>query len=256
MSDLDGTTYLGDRLLPGARELYDLLHEQGRKILYLTNNSSRSAEEYRGKLSRLGIPALPSEVLTSGTATIRYLRQQGNCRRLFALAAPGFEGELRSAGFQLVSDVADRPDCVVLAFDTTLTYEKLRRACAMILAGARFVATHPDPVCPTPDGPIPDCGSMIALISKATGAVPTVIGKPNRAMLTYALEHIGCAANEAAMIGDRLATDMRIGIQAGLTTILVESSATARENRAPELAAIEPDYRLASLMELIEQLQR
>lgn len=255
MFDLDGTTYLGDRLLPGALELYGLLHGQGKKILYLTNNSSRSAAEYLEKLHRVGIPARLDEIFTSGIATVIYLQQQPDCRRIFPLATAGFERELLEGGFEFVSEPSERPDYVVLGFDMTLTYEKLRKACTMILNGAKFVASHPDPVCPTPGGPIPDCGAMTALISLATGTKPDVLGKPTKLMLDVALSRLECTHAEAAMVGDRLATDMRLGEGTELTRILIESPATAHENRAPELAGIRPTHQLQALTELIEHVR-
>jgi len=255
MFDLDGTTYLGDQLLPGALELYDLLHKQGKKVLYLTNNSSRSAAEYLEKLQRVGIPARLDEIFTSGIATVMYLQQQPDCRRIFPLATAGFERELLDGGFEFVSEPSERPDYVVLGFDTTLTYEKLRKACTMILNGAKFVASHPDPVCPTPGGPIPDCGAIAALISQATGATPDVLGKPTRLMLDVALGRLDCTHSEAAMVGDRLATDMRMGEGTELTRILVESPATADENSAPELAGVRPTHRFRTLNELIEHIR-
>ena len=256
MFDLDGTTYLGETLLPGAREVYDLLHEQGKRVLYLTNNSSRSAQEYLEKLRRLGIPARTAEIFTSGIATVFYLQQQPGCRRIFPVAAPGFEQELREGGFEIVSEIAGRPDYVVLGFDTTLTYEKLRKACLMILGGAKFVASHPDNVCPTPDGPIPDCGVMTALIEQATGAKADVLGKPTDLMLDVALRRMDCTPAEAAMVGDRLATDMRMGEHSELTRIYIESPATARENRAPELANVRPTHKMHSLLDLAAALRR
>ena len=225
--DMDGTIYLGDRLLPGAQEFLTRLKETNRPYLFFTNNSSRDAAEYAEKLTRLGVATQPEQVLTSGQATVDYLTRQLAAQKVFALGTPSFEREIVAGGLALVEQGAQpsagRPDAVVLGFDMTLTYDKVRWACHWILEGVPFVASHPDLVCPTPAGPIPDCGAMTAMITAATGVEPRVIGKPYPAMAQAGLHRLGVVPQDTAIVGDRLYTDMAMGHQAGLHTILVLS---------------------------------
>lgn len=252
--DMDGTIYLGDRLLDGAAEFLAALKRTGRPYLFFTNNSSKDAGEYAEKLTRLGVETTPDQVMTSGQATVDYLRTKLTVKRALVLGTPSFEGEVTSAGIELVDGGKDTspPEAVVLAFDMTLTYEKIRRACDWIQRGVPFVASHPDLVCPTPEGPIPDCGAMIAMITAATGVEPTVIGKPYPAMAEAALRKLGVQADETAIVGDRLYTDIAMGHAAGLHTILVLSGeATIQDFTASQQ---KPERLAASVADLTPEL--
>jgi len=234
--DLDGTTYLGERPLPGAGEFLRYIAEIGGRCVFVTNNSSSSGGEYVAKLRRLGLPAAPEQVLTSGEATAMFLGRCGY-HRLFVVGTPALEDEMRSAGFLLVSE---SPECVVLGFDRTLTYAKLEAATRFLAAGVPFVATHPDLVCPTETGYIPDCGSMIALLTAATGVAPVVVGKPEPLLVEMALVKLGLGSEDVAVIGDRLYTDMAMARRAGTLAVLVLSGETSREmletaSEAPDL---------------------
>jgi HAD superfamily hydrolase (TIGR01450 family) len=225
--DLDGTLYLGGRLFAQTLPFLQALKRTGRRRLFLTNNSSRSGAEYVEKLRRLGIDAEPRDVLTSAHAAITWLQDHAPSRRIYLMAPPGVEAEFRSHGFTLTDE---RPDQVVLTFDTTLTYEKLRTASNLLHDGVPFLATHPDRVCPTEGHPIPDCGAMAALFREATGVAPKVVGKPEPEMIAAALERLDAAPGDTAIVGDRLYTDMAMGHRAGLRTILVLSGETRRED--------------------------
>ena len=251
LMDMDGTVYLGTRLLPGAARFFRLLERRGIPYLFFTNNSSADRTLYRDKLAGMGLDVPADRIITSGEATALYLTTQTPYRRVFVLGTPSLERELRDAGLDLAdADV----DAVVLGFDKTLTYAKLERACHLLRAGLPFIATHPDKVCPTADGPIPDTGSMIALLRTATGRRPLVVGKPQPRMARMALGKLGpdYAARDVAIVGDRLYTDMRMGRRAGLTTICVLSGETTRA----DLAATrdKPDYVLPSIRELAKKL--
>lgn len=248
--DMDGTVYLGGHSLPGAPEFVRYLHESGRKFLFFTNNSSTDAFHYHAKLVQLGFEAHPEEIWTAGQATAHYVASQTPCRRIFALGTPFFEDELRRAGLEVVQD---RPDAVVLAFDKTLTYAKLEMACHWLRQGLPYWATNPDRVCPTETDPIPDCGAMAALIEAATGRVPEYIGKPNRGMAQTALARLGAEAEQTAMVGDRLYTDMAMASAAGLTGILVFTGETTSDMLAA--AQTQPAYSYASVAELCEALR-
>lgn len=240
--DMDGTFYLGDRLLPGALDFMRYLGQSGRDYLFLTNNSSRTAVFYAAKLTGMGWPAQPGDVLTAGEATARWIVRQKSAARVYLLGTPDLEAEFAAHGLTLT---AEAPDYVVLGFDKTLTYEKLATACRLIRGGVPFVATHPDFNCPTEDGFIPDCGAMIELIAASTGVRPLVIGKPQREIVETVLAKKNCPPAATAIVGDRLYTDIATGKNAGITSILVLSG----ETKAADLggASVAPDFVFADL---------
>lgn len=247
---MDGTTYLGDTVVPGAIKFFRLLNKQGKKYVFITNNSSASVLLYQKKLKDMGIEVGLDQILTSGIAATMFLKKQKDCRTVFPLGTKNFEKELKKAGFILTDK---NPDYVVLGFDKTLTYQKLKKACLFIRQGVKFVASHPDKVCPTEEGFIPDCGSMIALITSATGIKPKIIGKPRPEMISIALEKLKTKKRETAIIGDRLYTDIKMGRRAGIITILVLSGETKKKDLIN--ATIKPEYVFASLEELSEKLR-
>jgi HAD superfamily hydrolase (TIGR01457 family) len=249
--DMDGTVYLGDRLLPGALEFFAYLRSTGRDFLFLTNNSSRHAESYAKKLAHLGIACQAGNILTSGEATASYLNTLKKNARVFLLGTPELEEEFRQQGFTLTEE---SPDFVVLGFDKTLTYAKVVTACDLIRARVPFVATHPDLNCPTESGYIPDCGAMTALISAATGVQPKVIGKPNREIIDMILRKKAYAPDQLAIVGDRLYTDMATGINAGICTVLVLSGETKLADLTA--ASLRPAYVCRDLAELTELLRQ
>jgi len=248
--DLDGTVYLSDTLLPGAREFVEYLRESGKRFVFITNNSSRTPEEYVGKLTRLGLPAALDNVYTSLDATLAWLaRRKG--RRLFPLGTPAFVEKVRAAGYEITGE---SPDWVLLGFDTTIDYDKIRRAARAILAGARFVATHGDFVCPTAEGPVPDAGSFIRLFEAATGKSPVICGKPYPTMIDGALSKLGRPRETAAIIGDRLYTDMAMGRAAGILAVLVLSGETRRADVAKAPKEHQPDVIFENLAGVLSAL--
>jgi len=251
--DMDGTVYLGTRLLPGARGFFRLLDRRGIPYLFFTNNSSKDRFLYRDKLAGMGLDVSADRIITSGEATAFYLATRTSHRRLYVVGTPSLKREFRRAGFTLAEEAVD---AVVLGFDTTLTYAKLERACHLLRGGAAFVATHPDKVCPTERGPVPDCGAMAALLVQATGIRPVVVGKPSCRMVAMALRKLGPGyrPRDAAIVGDRLYTDIRMGRRAGLTSILVLSGETKREELATTRDV--PDYIFGSIRELAHALTR
>jgi HAD superfamily hydrolase (TIGR01450 family) len=252
--DMDGTLYVDDALQPRARELLELLAERGARHLFLTNNSSARGSDYEAKLERLGLPPslVRGHVLTSGEATARHLARETRWRRIFLLGTPSLAAELRAAGLEL--DERD-PECVVLGFDKTLTYDRLARACLLIAAGLPYVATHPDFTCITSAGLIPDAGAFIVGIERVTGRLPKVVGKPEPEMVAAALERLGggAVAARTAMVGDQLDTDMAMAARAGLYGVLVLSGETSRERLAAERGA-RPDLVVGDIGELCERL--
>ena len=248
--DMDGTFYLGNRLLSGSLPFMQYLAETGRDHLFLTNNSSRNREYYAQKLTRLGWPATPEEILTSGEATALYLKSEKAAPKVYLLGTADLESEFETHGFTLTEC---SPDYVVLGFDMTLTYDKLVKACNFIRDGIPFIATHPDLNCPTETGYIPDCGAMIALITASTGVSPQIIGKPNRTIIDAMFRKKPMAREHVAMVGDRLYTDIVMGHNAGVKTVLVLSG-EAKEQDIP-VAPIKPDYVMNNLGALLNALR-
>ena len=219
--DMDGTVYLGDNWIPGACEFLQKIKETGRKYVFMTNNSSKSRKDYIKKLEAMGLPVTGGELVTSGEATIRYIKINFQGKRVFLMGNASLAREFSEEGIALDDKT---PELVVTAFDTSLTYEKLCMVCDFIRAGLPFIATHPDFNCPTPAGYIPDIGSFHALIEASTGRRPdAVIGKPNREIIDCMLEKSGTGASCTAVTGDRLYTDVAAGVNSGLTGILVLS---------------------------------
>lgn len=249
--DMDGTLYLGDEVFPGAIELMEALPQMGKKYIYLTNNSSRAGKDYISRLRRLGFPCEEENVFSSGMATGMYLRQKSPNAKVFPVATAAFRRELESYGVNLVEQDADT---VVVGFDTELVYEDLNKACHFLRRGARFIAANPDWVCPMPeDEVLPDCGSICALLTAASGVEPTFIGKPNRNMIDVISAMTGIPNEKICAVGDRLYTDIAVAQNAGSVSLLVMSG----ETTPAMLAAAErkPDYVMRDVRELHERLK-
>jgi 4-nitrophenyl phosphatase len=248
--DMDGTIYLGDRLLPGAAEVVDFLQRKGTPFYFLTNNSARARGDYAAKLCRLGLNIEEAAIFTSGEATALYLQRMHAGARLCVIGTPSLEQEMVDHGFTL--EVA-KPDAVVLGFDTGLTYSKLWRLCDHVRAGLPYFATHPDFNCPTETGYMPDIGAVIAFVKASTGRDPDcIIGKPNAPIVRAISEKTGVPVERLVMVGDRLYTDIALG-QAGLAAILVLSGETRAEDVGGSL--YQPDIIVAGVDELLELLQ-
>lgn len=251
--DMDGTIYLGNKLIDGAKDFLNTLKEKKIKYLFLTNNSSKNKDRYVEKLNGLGIEANREDVFTSGEATTIYLNRLKKGAKIFLLGTEDLEEEFEKAGFILVKERAKDIDFVVLGFDTTLTYEKLWIACEYIAEGVTYIATHPDFNCPLEGGKfMPDVGSMIELIKASTGKTPTVIGKPSSHIIEAILNKYSLNKEELAMVGDRLYTDIRTGLDNGLTSILVMSGETNEEMLKETI--YKPDFIFNSVKELKEEL--
>jgi len=250
--DMDGTFYLGERLLEGALEFIDVLHQQGREYLFLTNNSSKDSGQYVEKITRLGLPVSRDRILTSGEATAMHIQSQKTGARVYVVGTSALENEFRERGFPLTDEA---PDFAVLGFDPTLTYAKLWKLCDLVRAGTPYIATHPDYNCPTETGFMPDIGATIAFVRASTGREPDlIVGKPNRLFVEKAAERTGVPLSAMCMIGDRLYTDIALGATAGIPTILVLSG----ETQADEVAASphQPSYVFQNLGAVAEHLMK
>ena len=252
--DMDGTFYLGDQLLPGAKDFIHYCENNGIEYLFLTNNSSKNAGDYVEKLHRLGVEVVREKILTSGEATCSYLNKKQPGKRVFLAGTPALEEEFHQRGIHLAPD---DPQVVVLGFDTTLTYARLWKLCDFVRAGLPYIATHPDFNCPTAHGYMPDIGAMIAFVAAATGRQPdVVIGKPNAPMLDAVLEKVDVPLQRIAMLGDRLYTDVAMG-QTGILTVLVLSGETnLEEARKSEFQADLMADDLADLLKKIKADQK
>ncbi len=231
--DMDGTIYLGSQLFPWTKGFLKKLSDNGIGYSFLTNNPTRSLDDYVKKLHGMGIEATRDEVYTTAVATIDYIKTHfPEAHRLFVLGTPSMTGEFEAAGFEMCADDPDdRPDVLVVAFDTTLVYPRLCRASWWASQGVPYIATNPDRVCPT-DQPVilVDCGSICACIEHATGRQPDiVIGKPNPDMLRGIMDRYGYSPDEIAMCGDRIYTDVAMARNAGALGVLVLSGETTLE---------------------------
>jgi HAD superfamily hydrolase (TIGR01450 family) len=236
--DMDGTFYLGERILDGSLDFLNWVHGTGRKALFLTNNSSRSAKAYERKLARMGVPREYAAVYTSGNAAAQVLLREYAGKRVYVAGTDEFARELEADGINV--HFSSAADVLLLSYDTTLTYEKLCAACRMARAGLPYIATHPDFNCPSEEGPLPDIGSFIELIYASTGRRPDmVIGKPQRGIVDNAMSRLRAHADETCMVGDRLYTDIAAGKNAGILSVCVlTGEAAAGDIRA---SVIKPD---------------
>ena len=234
--DMDGTLYLGDRLYPFTIELLQKIRAVGGKYLFMTNNSSKSVADYVKKLEKLGISATREDFITSSQATAYYLHKNHEGQILYVCGTESLKAELRMEGFS-VTEKAEDAQCIVMGFDTELTFQKLKDVSWLLLTREiPYIATNPDLVCPTEFGSVPDCGSVCEMIFNATGKRPVVIGKPSPLMPQLAMERLGYGKEETCVIGDRIYTDVKSGLNAGITGILVMSGETT-----PEILAASED---------------
>jgi arabinose operon protein AraL len=247
--DLDGTVYLGEALIPGADEVIATLRAEGRRVAFLSNKPLYTRGDYADKLTRLGIPATPEQVVNSSIVLARHLQRLDPGAPVFVIGEPPLIGELRDHGFEIRTDAEVR--WVVIAFDRTFDYAKLNTALqAVRRRDARLIATNPDRTCPVEGGEIPDCAGMMAAVEAVTSkSVEVVVGKPSPIILQVALDALGVGPGDCVIVGDRLETDITMGKQLGLATVLVLSGVTRPDD--PRLAEIRPDLVLPSLQALL-----
>jgi Predicted sugar phosphatases of the HAD superfamily len=244
--DMDGTFYLGDQLIEGSLSFIEKVKATGRDFLFLTNNSSHNALFYVEKLHRMGLEVPRSKVMTSGEATCEKLLELYPGKRAFVLGNEYLVEEFKEAGIPVDME---NPEIVVIGFDTTLDYAKMRAVCDFVRAGLPYIATHPDFNCPTETGFMPDIGAIIAFIKASTGRTPDlVVGKPNSGIVEAVLRRTGLKKEELAMVGDRLYTDIQTGLNSGILSILVMSGETTEEMLSQ--SPTKPDLKFARLSEM------
>ncbi len=227
LTDMDGVLVHEGTVLPGAAELLTRLAERDKRFLVLTNNSIFTPRDLRARLLGAGLDVPEHAIWTSAMATAQFLDDQHPGGSAYVIGEAGLTTALHEIGYVLTDT---DPDYVVLGETRTYSFEAITRAIRLVDAGARFIATNPDPTGPSADGPLPACGAVAALITRATGAAPYVIGKPNPMMFRSAMNRIDAHSETTAMIGDRMDTDVVAGMEAGLRTFLVLTGSTRRED--------------------------
>ncbi|MFW6438090.1 MAG: HAD-IIA family hydrolase [Armatimonadota bacterium] len=247
--DLDGTIYLGEELIPGADETVARLRDRGARVQFLSNKPIARRESYATKLSKLGIPCTPEDVVNSPLASARYLASEHAGERVMVMGEAPLQRELLDAGVRL-TEVVDETDIVLVSWDREVCWPQMDAAHQALLKGAKFFATNPDTVCPLEGGAtVPDCGAMIAYLEASTGRrLEVMIGKPSPIITQMALAEIGLEAGQCLMVGDRLDTDMAMGETAGLDTALVLTGVTDRETLTS--SNVEPTWVLDSVAEI------
>ncbi len=243
--DMDGTFFMGETVIDGALDFIEAVRLRRKRYLFFTNNSSRAPEDYIKKLAAAGCPISRDQIMTSGDATIQYLRRNYNGAAVYLAGTPQLERSMREAGICLTQEA---PQVVLVGFDMTLTYEKLERCCAYIRQGAVFLATHPDINCPTEKGFLPDCGAICAAISLSTGRKPRYFGKPYRETVDMIYDKTQVPIPQTAFVGDRLYTDVATGVNWGGKGFLVLTGEATREEAA--VSQVRPSAIFESLGEM------
>ncbi len=249
--DMDGTLYVGDGLIGEMDKTLDALRKNGKKIIYLTNNSSKSKQKYEEKLTGIGLYSSEDTVYTSGIATAEYLLDKFNGKKVYLMGTEALKKEFSERGVSLVED--QTPDVCVLAYDTELTYDKLCKFVTYLKRGAYYIATHPDVNCPHPEVFIPDAGAFIKLIEASTGMLPAeIVGKPFSGMGKNLMRTLGLSRDKFIMVGDRLHTDIAFGNNCGFATVLVLSG----ESTTDDIGKTEgkPDFILNSLNDIADYI--
>jgi len=248
--DMDGVLVREEDAIPGADEFLTTLREKQLPFLVLTNNSIYTPRDLAARLLRSGLSVPEASIWTSALATAKFLAEQRPGGSAFVIGEAGLTTALHSAGYTLTDT---SPDYVVLGETRTYSFERITQAIRLIADGSRFIATNPDPIGPSPEGPLPATGSVAALITKATGVDPYYVGKPNPLMMRSALNTLDAHSETAAMVGDRMETDIVSGLEAGMHTVLVLSGLTERADA--DRFPYRPSRIVDSVAELIDDLR-
>lgn len=250
--DMDGTIYNENEIFDGTLEFLEEIERRGGQYVFITNNSSKSVEDYVQKVRGMGIKAEYENFYTSGQATAMYLKENYPNQVVYCMGTKSLIKELREAGIEVVTEVDERASVVLLGFDTENTSEKIRNTCIMLGRDVAYLATNPDLVCPVSFGYIPDCGSMSIMLKNATGKEPFFIGKPEPIMVNCVLKKLNCKREDAVIVGDRLYTDIKTGANAKVDTICVLSGEASMEDILQ--GEVEPTYIFESVEEIYEGL--
>ena len=251
--DMDGTVNLGYDPIDGAKEFLCTLKEQGKNFIFLTNNSSKSASDYVDKMRSLGFPCENENVFTSGMAAGMFLEENKKGSKVYVCGTQSLKNELKNYDVDM-SETGEDADTVLLGYDTELDYKKIRTVCDLLDGGADYYATNIDMVCPIEGGRyLPDCGSFADMFEQAVKRRPRFLGKPDRTMIDIIAKAQGVPYENIAMVGDRIYTDVKTGINAGVTSVLVLSGETTLEDY--KKSDVKPDYILSSVKDILETIK-
>lgn len=250
--DMDGTIYLGDEIFDGTLDFLNWVKASGGRYMFLTNNSSKSVDKYIEKLSKMGISADKEDFTTSAQATGLYLQKHNANDKIYVFGTDSLKEELSLYGLNITDKLQSDIDCLVMGFDTELTFQKLEDASILLGRGVDYIATNPDWVCPTEYGYVPDCGSVAQMLFNATKRNPKFIGKPEATMVELAVEKSGFTSDRAILLGDRLYTDIASGYNAGIDTMLMLSGESTLDDLKD--FDFEPTYIYKNVRELFNYL--
>ncbi|RLL46500.1 TIGR01457 family HAD-type hydrolase [Oceanobacillus piezotolerans] len=248
--DLDGTMYLGARPIDAAADFVQTLVDQEIPYLFVTNNSSKKAEDVAEHLNEMGIMANPNQVITTSIATANYIKKQNENARIFVIGEEGIHHALGAEGLTLVD--GEDADYVVMGIDRQISYEKLTKACLNVRNGAAFISTNGDVAIPTERGLLPGNGSLTSVVTVSTGVAPIFIGKPEAIIMEEALAVLGLSKQEVLMVGDNYYTDIKAGMNAGLDTLMVLTGVTPFEEM--EMLEEKPTHFVHSLKDWIPNI--
>ena len=251
--DMDGTLYLEDDLFEGVLEFLDYIKSIGGRYMFLTNNSSKGIDTYLKKLPALGIDANKEDFMTSTDATVLYLKNKGY-KKIYAFGTESFKAQLKKEGLNITDKREDGIDCLCMANDQELTFQKLEDSCILLKQDIAYVATNPDWVCPPWYGYVPDCGSVAEMLYNATKKRPVFIGKPEPQMAYLAMQKTGFEKHETVIIGDRLYTDIACGVNAGITSVFVLSGEGTMQDL--EKSPQKPTYIYKNVNEFLKDLKK
>jgi HAD superfamily hydrolase (TIGR01457 family) len=251
--DLDGTIYRGDKKIEGVDEFFQAIKGHGIDYVFLTNDSSKDSTRIKKKLDTLDCFIDEDKILTSGAATVLYIKNIKPNGKVYMVGTPSLEEEFLNNDLKIVDDIEEIPDFVVVGLDKTLTFNKVCKACHYLFKGAKYIATHPDMTCPIENGErIPDIGAILKMIEITTGLYPLVVGKPEKYVVDVLLKEYNLKKEDIVIVGDRLTTDIKAGINSGIKTILVLSGDTDEE--LYNKSNIKADYVYKSLKEIAQDI--
>lgn len=255
--DIDGTLCIGKQAIPGAAELLRALRRAGKRVLFLTNNTTCDVNHICNTLRGAGLDADQAEIMTAGDDVLSFLQNERADKTVYVLGTAQFRDTLRRGGVNVMSDAeaaATDADVVLSSFDTSVTYEKIRYACRMIENGAEYLSSHPDLRCPSPDGFIPDSGALAAMISAVVAKQPRFFGKPGEHLMKLVIARTEARPQEMCMFGDRLYTDIATGHSMGVTSVLVLTGEATAQDAEAAMGDQRPDYVFPSVMEVYRTL--